>query len=217
MSKKKNSGFTLVEILVVMVVLGCLASVAIPSLKAGYDEAGRIKCASNLYQLGKGMLLYAADNGMCLPQTDHQSDSWTNSLKPYVGDSLVTRCPCDEVKTRARTYVMNDYLSAAPCGAEYLSVLNLSRLVNVERPSRTVFFFELSKTYGTKSVPDHLHLAEFNGEEIPPNDFKSLVGVERHAGRANYLFLDGHVEVISWSNAKVLINQTGGRFVDPNK
>ena len=70
---------------------------------------------------------------------------------------------------------------------------------------------------GTKSVPDHLHLAEYNGEEIPPDVFKSLVGVERHAGRGNYLFLDGHVEVISWSNAKVLINQTGGHFVDPNK
>jgi hypothetical protein len=25
------------------------------------------------------------------------------------------------------------------------------------------------------------------------------------------------VEPISWTNAKVLINQTGGRFVDPNK
>ena len=163
------------------------------------------------------MLLYASDNGMCLPQTDHQSDSWTNSLKPYVGEFLVTRCPCDEVKTRARTYVMNDYLSAVPCGAEYLSGLNLSRLANVERPSRTVFFFELSKTYGTKTVPDHLHLAEYNGEEIPAEEFKSMVGVERHAGRSNYLFLDGHVEPISWTNAKALINQTGSHFVDPNK
>ena len=217
MSKQMNSGFTLVEMLVVMVVLGCLVSIGLPSLKAGFDEAGRIKCASNLFQLGKGMLLYAVDNGMCLPQTDHQSDSWTNSLKTYVGDSLVMRCPCDEVKTRSRSYVMNDYLSAAPCGAEYLSGLNLSRLVNVERPGRTVFFFELSRTYGTQSVPDHLHLAEHNGTEIPPGAFQSLVGVERHAGKSNYLFLDGHVETISWTNAKVLINQTGSRFVDPNK
>ncbi|NDE85323.1 MAG: prepilin-type N-terminal cleavage/methylation domain-containing protein [Verrucomicrobia bacterium] len=196
MSKKKNSGFTLVEMLVVMLGLGCLVSVGLPSLKAGYDEAGRMKCASNLFQLGKGMLLYATDNGMCLPQTDHQSDSWTHS---------------------PRSYVMNDYLSAAPCGAEYLSGLNLSRLVNVERPSRTVFFFELSKTYGTKSVPDHLHLAEYNGEEIPVETFQSMVGVERHMGRSNYLFLDGHVEPVSWTNVKVLINQTGSRFVDPNK
>ncbi|NBS14055.1 MAG: prepilin-type N-terminal cleavage/methylation domain-containing protein [Verrucomicrobia bacterium] len=217
MSKKKHTGFSLVELLVGMAVLGCLATLAMPSLRAGYDEAGRIRCSGNLFQLGKGMLLYAADNQMCLPQTDHQNDSWTNSLKPYVGESLVIRCPCDEVKTRNRTYVMNDYLSAAPCGAEYLSALNLSRLVNVERPGRTVFFFELSKTYGAKSVPDHLHLAEYNGEEIPPGAFKSLVGVERHGGRANYLFLDGHVEPISWTNAKVLINQTGSRFVDPNK
>ncbi|NCW28572.1 MAG: hypothetical protein EBV83_09850, partial [Verrucomicrobia bacterium] len=57
----------------------------------------------------------------------------------------------------------------------------------------------------------------YNGTEIPPGAFQSLVGVERHAGKSNYLFLDGHVETISWTNAKVLINQTGSRFVDPNK
>lgn len=214
---KNDNGFTLVELLVVMTVMGCLASVALPSLKAGYDEAGRIKCASNMAQLGKGMLMYAAENEMCLPQTMHESESWTNTLQPYVGKNLVLTCPCDEVKGRERTYVMNDYLSPEPCGAEYLSALHLTRLVNVQKPSQTVFFAELSKTYGTRSVPDHLHLAEYDGGPIPEAVFKSYVGVERHGGKANYLFLDGHLESLSWEKVKVLINQSGARFIDPRK
>ena len=213
----KTRGFTLVELLAVMAVLGLLASLGWPALRAGFDEAGRMKCASNLAQLGKGMLMYAADNQMCLPQTMHQADSWTNSLTPYVGQNLVLTCPCDEVRGRTRTYVMNDYLSAAPCGAEYLSALNLTRLVNVQKPGRTVFFAELSKTHGTKSIPDHLHLAEFDGGDIPPEVFQSYVGVERHGGKANYLFLDGHVESLAWSQVKTLINQPGARFIDPRK
>ena len=151
---KDARGFTLVELLAAVAVLGLLASLAWPALRAGYDEAERMKCTSNLAQLGKGLLLYAADNGMSLPQTMHESDSWTNSLQPYVGKNLVMTCPADEVRGRTRTYAMNDYLSAAPCGAEYLSVLGLTRLVNVEKPSQTVFFAELSRTHGTGSVPD---------------------------------------------------------------
>ena len=112
---------------------------------------------------------------------------------------------------------MNDYLSPEPCGAEYLSALHLTRLVNVQKPSQTVFFAELSKTYGTRSVPDHLHLAEYDGGPIPEAVFKSYVGVERHGGKANYLFLDGHLESLSWEKVKVLINQSGARFIDPRK
>lgn len=214
---KDARGFTLVELLVTIAMLGLLASLAWPALRAGHGEAERMKCASNLAQLGKGMLLFAADNGMMLPQTMHESDSWTNSLQPYVGKNLVLTCPGDEVRGRTRTYAMNDYLSAAPCGAEYLSALRLTRLVNVERPSQTVFFAELSRTHGTGSVPDHLHLAEFDGGEIPPEVFQAYVGVERHGGRANYLFLDGHVEALPWTSVKTMINQPGARFIDPRK
>lgn len=214
---KPERGFSLVELLAVLTALGMLGSLAWPALRAGQSEAGKMKCASNLAQLGKGMLLFAADNQMTLPQTMHESDSWTNSLQPYIGKNLILTCPCDEVRGRTRSYAMNDYLSSAPCGAEYLSALRLTRLLNVERSSQTVFFAELSRTYGTGSVPDHLHLAEFDGGDIPPAVFQSYVGVERHGGKANYLFLDGHVEALPWDRVQILINQPGARFIDPRK
>ena len=50
-----------------------------------------------------------------------------------------------------------------------------------------------------------------------PQVLEAYVGVERHGGRANYLFLDGHVEALPWTSVKTMINQPGARFIDPRK
>jgi prepilin-type N-terminal cleavage/methylation domain-containing protein/prepilin-type processing-associated H-X9-DG protein len=219
MSRKiieQKSGFTLIELLVVVAIIAVLAALALPAIRNAQAQSLAVKCASNMMQLGKATLLYASDNGMCLPQSSHQGDSWTNALQPYASGTITFRCPADEVKTRAITYVINDFLTAAPCGAEYLSDQNLSRLVCVKKPSQTVFFMELSRNAGT---PDHLHLAQYQWDgQIPVAEFASLVGVERHPGKkSNYLFADAHVESISWSEAQVRMNQSGSCFIDATK
>ena len=101
-----------------------------------------------------------------------------------------------------------------PCDA-VTGVMNQAHLVCVEKPSQTVFIMELSNTYGTNTPPDHLHLAQYYGVEIPLSEFKSEVGVERHFGKANYLFADDHVESISWKDAQTMINANGSRFINP--
>jgi prepilin-type N-terminal cleavage/methylation domain-containing protein/prepilin-type processing-associated H-X9-DG protein len=212
---RRESGFTLIELLVVISIVAVLAALALPAIRNAQSQSLTVKCASNMQQLGKASLLYAQDNDMCLPDSSHGIESWTNSLQPYAGGTLTFRCPADEVKTRTRTYVINDYLTRAPCGAEYLSALNQSRLVCVQKPSQTVFFMELSKTAGT---PDHLHLADMGENEgsIAPETFASLVGVERHPGKkANYIFADAHMESIPWNDAQRMLNQAGSCFIKP--
>jgi prepilin-type N-terminal cleavage/methylation domain-containing protein/prepilin-type processing-associated H-X9-DG protein len=220
MSRKiieQKSGFTLIELLVVVAVIAVLAALALPTLRGAYAQSLSTKCAGNMMQLGKATLLYASDNELCLPDGSHGIDSWTNSLQPYASGMITFRCPADEVKGRTRTFVINDFLTAVPCGAEYLSDRNQSHLACIDMPSQTVFFFELSRVAGT---PDHLHLADLimsnYGESVSPNDFASLVGVERHQGKkANYLFADAHVESISWIEVQQRINQPGSRFINP--
>jgi len=211
----KKTGFTLIELLVVVAIIAVLAALALPALRNARAQSLAVKCASNMQQLGKASLLYAQENDMCLPDSSHGIESWTNSLQPYAGGTLSFKCPADEVNTRTRTYVINDYLTPTPCGAEYLSALNQSRLVCVQKPSQTVFFMELSKTAGS---PDHLHLADMGENEgsISPTTFASLVGVERHPGKkANYVFADAHMESIAWNDAKTMLNQSGSSFIKP--
>src|SRR3954470_2724323 len=61
--------FTLVELLVVIGIIALLISILMPALSAAKERANRIKCASNLRQIGQGLLLYAGDNKGVYPRT----------------------------------------------------------------------------------------------------------------------------------------------------
>jgi prepilin-type N-terminal cleavage/methylation domain-containing protein len=63
-------GFTLVELLVVIGIIGLLMTILLSSVSAAREQANRLKCANNLRQIGLGMLIYSsADPRHSFPRT----------------------------------------------------------------------------------------------------------------------------------------------------
>ena len=59
---KKNKGFTLVELLVVISIIALLMAILIPALSKARRTAKRVICIGNLKQMALGWMLYAENN-----------------------------------------------------------------------------------------------------------------------------------------------------------
>ena len=91
--KQKNRGFTLIEVMVVVVILGILAAIIVPKVMDRPDTARLVKAKSDIRALESALNLYRLDN-FNYPTTDEglealvpkyidrlASDPWGN---PYL-------------------------------------------------------------------------------------------------------------------------------------
>ncbi len=68
-SKRRQSGFTLIEIMVVVVILGILAAVVVPRIMDRPDQARITKASQDIRALENALRLYRLDNYF-YPSTD---------------------------------------------------------------------------------------------------------------------------------------------------
>lgn len=71
---REQSGFSLIEIMVVVVILGILASIVIPQIMSRPDEARLVKAKQDILAIQNALYLYKLDNGS-YPSTDQGLDA----------------------------------------------------------------------------------------------------------------------------------------------
>ena len=103
----KRKGFTLLELLIVLVVVTMLAALLVPVFSQARARARKTHCINNLRELARAVAMYAKDYDGCAPGVGYPSAdqewagswprnpyvSWQTALAPYVRSRALFNCP----------------------------------------------------------------------------------------------------------------------------
>ena len=212
-------GFTLVELLVVVAIMGLLLALLLPAVQAARESARRVHCVSGMRQIGIALHHFADAHGGRMPKVfghadaggaDDERRTWITTLAPFLESVDEIRiCPNDphhdwRLGNHSTSYILNSYLVYD----EPRSKLNTGpiarsdkRLDRLRESKNTIVAFE-SALDPSVAHQDHTHSYNWFSAWNVANkhvfaEMRGEVAVDRHAGGvANYLFADGHVESI---------------------
>lgn len=182
-----GSGFTLVELLVVVAAIAILASLLMPALSRAQARAKSIQCLNQLRQIGLSVLLYADENEakVALQFQEDPERTWASalsadqSLRPLT-IFLCPGYPPHKFEDWRRTFGVRLDPPAEASSGEDDEILHLSR---IERPCSYLHLADTtSRGRGGLQAEQYFYFRVLSDHEVHA----------RHLGAANGFFLDGH-------------------------
>jgi prepilin-type N-terminal cleavage/methylation domain-containing protein len=109
----RKAGFTLVEIMIVVAIIGLLAAIAIPNFLKARSTSQQNACINNLRQIDGAIQQWALESKA--KATDPATGA---DIQPYMGrgsTGLLPYCPLDATKTFAASYTIVDASTPPVC------------------------------------------------------------------------------------------------------
>lgn len=179
--------FTLIELMVVIALIGIIAGLLLPVLAKAKGKAQRIKCVSNLRQVGLSFTVFAGEHRsqfpMRVPRRDGGSaeyvrlgQTWRHfqvmSNQLVVPDIII--CPSDRLKFSTNW--------------AQLSNSNVSYFVSVDaRPGQSLHILAGDRNLTNRTVSTY-------GASVVTTNSEIGWTPELHVFSGNLLFADGHVD-----------------------
>lgn len=227
----RQLGFSLVELLVVMAILGVLALTLFPIFKQMSREAQSSQCVSNLKQLHLATMLWSADSGNRLPDRrwwsydkGKSTSVYSYEIAPYLGlqagssgqqsglaeAASVFTCPASHSQRTstqpwARTYSINAHACSTGEGLALDERWYPRSIHQIERPSEMALYMDGAvSSAGGGAYWTNVQAKQVKGHSSPL--------LYPHNDAINVVFVDGHVESIIQEEMETNYSQPSIRF-----
>ncbi|RYX80375.1 DUF1559 domain-containing protein [bacterium] len=221
--RSSKAGFTLIEILIVIAIIGLLAAILFPVFARARESARRASCQSNLKQIGIALLQYTQDYDETFPcfyalaySAGITHNTW-RALQPYSKSQQIFYCPSTTTYTNCYqdtectdtgkeiTYGFN----AGPVWQqESGSVLGgLYREVDYQSQDGAQFITIKGTHQAHIASPSTMFMASdaydtwVNSMDLTSawqDDIPTTNSAWRHGNLRSVLFADGHVKSLQW-------------------
>lgn len=210
----RRRGFTLVEIVVVLAIVMFLAALLLSVFGRVRHKVRQTTCASNLRQIGLGVMMYMQDSEDRYPRggdpTDINTDAWNNAfngefaadakalrplplvLQPYIKNSEIWRCPADTGFDYTDTKIPIP-LKARPSSFDVFGTSYYYRTELTLRRRRNLVAYEAQPPYTEHGAAEINMIFDGKGTWHGDGQGDNIKSEEWRKGRYNVLMADGHV------------------------